>query len=140
MSKSLSYLCVAPNAELPNAVIRAPFRAVVIVEATVTPEWRAKASDWLVSAGCLYMMAWGAECSLWDDSVDWANIEQKSLGEIPEDRFVMTTWHEDEMLNEVFWQSKNCAFHSSIDIDNTLLLHISTQCSKEAMLRVYAEA
>jgi hypothetical protein len=140
MSKSLSYLCVAPNAELPNAVITAPFRAVVIVEATVTPEWRAKASDWLVSAGCLYMMAWGAECSFWDDSVDWANIEQNSHGEIPEDRFVMTTWHEDEMLNEVFWQSKNCAFQSTIDIDNTLLLHISTQCTKEAMLRAYAEA
>jgi hypothetical protein len=22
------------------------------------------------------MMAWGKECSLWEDSVDWATIEQ----------------------------------------------------------------
>src|SRR3546814_2317896 len=54
----------------------APYRAVVIIEAPVTAEWRSLVSAWLVKSGCLYMMAWGPDCSLWDDSVDYARSEE----------------------------------------------------------------
>jgi hypothetical protein len=66
-----------------------PFRAVVVVEEPVSAEWRAVASRWLVDADCLYMMAWGHECSLWDDSVDFANLEVFNFGEVPDRNFVM---------------------------------------------------
>jgi hypothetical protein len=42
------------------------------------------------------MMAWGRECSSWDDSVDWANIDKFGDSPIPDDECVVTTWHEDE--------------------------------------------
>lgn len=69
------YFHVQPGAALRNIGYLAPFRAVVIIEREVSVEWRTDVSNWLVHSGCLYMMAWGQDCSLWDDSVDWANMD-----------------------------------------------------------------
>jgi hypothetical protein len=70
------------------------------------------------------MLAWGVECSSWDDSVDLANLEAYDFGEIPEESDVMTTWHDDEPLREVFWFAKNSAEHPTVGIENTLILHL----------------
>ena len=65
-----------------------PFKAIVVIEDRPTPEWETQASKWLVDSGCLYMMAWGEDCSSWDDSVDWANLETFDFGDIPDDEDV----------------------------------------------------
>ena len=134
------YLHLPHEAVLPDISALAPFRAVIIVESPVCPPWQAAVSEWLVRSGCLYAMAWGPGCSSWDDSVDVANIEEFEFKEIPEDKFVMTTWHDDEPLREVFWFCKNIAFHPSIELKNTLLLHIGPQGKEHELLEVYAEA
>ena len=123
----MRYLHLISDANLPSVADLAPFKAVVIVEDSVSPEWQGAVSDWLVESGCLYMMAWGKNCSTWDDSVDHSNMEAYDYGEIAEDRFVMTTWHSDEPLKEVFWFSKHSAIHPSVELKNTLLLHISKE-------------
>ena len=76
---------------------------MVILEGDYGADWQDEVSRWLVDSGCLYMMAWGPRCSSWDDSVDWANIGSFGDEEIPDAAFVMTTWHDDEPLDEVFW-------------------------------------
>ena len=86
------------------------------------------------------MMAWGKECSTWDDFVDLANLEEFNFEEIPEEKFVYTTWHESESLREVFWFAKNCAFHPIIIMQNTLILHISSKNKKTELLLDYARA
>ena len=134
------YLQIKAESELPDISAFSPFRAVIVIDEIVTLEWQTQASTWLVKSGCLYMMAWGKECSTWDDSVDIANLEQFNYGEIPEDKFVMTTWHEDESLGEVFWFAKNNAFHPIVVIQNTLLLHISSKNKKAELLLEYARA
>lgn len=85
-------------------------------------------------------MAWGRECSSWDDSVDFANLEEFSYGEIPDDAFVMTTWHESEPLEEVFWFAKNSAFHPSIELDNTLILHLGENDKGEEFKKQFKNA
>jgi hypothetical protein len=135
-----SYLHLAPEGELSDIAHLAPFRAVVIVDAAVTDEWRSRVSDWLVASGCSYMMAYGRSCSAWDDSVDEANCERFDFAEIPAERFVMTTWHEDESLEEVFWFCKNSARHPAIEIPRTLLLHIAARSEEASILRAYREA
>jgi hypothetical protein len=137
---SLSYLQVKAGTELPEISWLRLFRTVVVVEENVTPEWQAKVSLWLVDAGCLYMMAWGLACSTWDDSVDFANIEKYKFGEIPENEFVMTTWHENEALGEVFWYSKNNATSPTLEIENSLILHISNLNKEEEFLSKYESA
>lgn len=84
----------------------APFKAVVVIDAEVTPEWRGQVSDWLVRCGCRYIMAWGKDCSAWDSSVDEANLMKFDYEEIPEDDVVMTTWHAEEPFEEAFWFSQ----------------------------------
>ena len=101
MSDAITYLRLEPESTLPE-ITNEPTRTVVIVAAKVSPEWQASVSDWLVRSGCLYMMAWGIACSSWDDSVDWANIDEYDGAPIPGDAFVMTTWHADEPLEEAF--------------------------------------
>ena len=134
----VKYLQIQPDSTLPNISSLKPFRAVVIIEESVTPEWQSKVSDWLVKSGCLYMMAWGNNSSTWDDSVDHANIELFNYEEIPLDQFVMTTWHEKESLKEVFYFSKHSASHSIVKISNTLLLHVAKHGKEQEFLAEYA--
>ena len=119
-----------------------PFRAVVVLEESVSPEWRATISNWLVDADCLYMMSWGLECSLWNDSVDWANLKRFDYGEIPDRHFIMTTSHEHEQLEEVFWFAKNLAraADSSVEITETLILHVSHIDREPVYAKFYAAA
>jgi hypothetical protein len=133
------YLRVPPDGELPS-LAPCPTRVVVIAETKCWAGWQAEVSAWLVRLGCLYMMAWGPECSSWDDSVDVANLEEFEYKDIPEDRFVMTTWHSDEPLGEVFWFSKNCATHPTVVLQRTVLFHISNQDRGLEFLNLYAEA
>lgn len=118
-----------------------PFAAVVVIDMTVNSEWRQTVSEWLVDQGCLYMMAHGDECSLWDDSVDIANLEafDWNFDDIPEDKHVTTTWHENESLEEVFFFAKNCALPFSPLIKKIFILDI-TQNSREASMLLRYEA
>ena len=44
----------------------------------------------------------GHECSIWDDALDWSYLEFCNY-DLPEDDDynLMTTWHEDQTLDEV---------------------------------------
>ena len=136
----MRYLQLRPDSKPPNISNFCPFRTVVVIEEAITPEWQSQVSSWLVASGCLYMMAWGKNCSSWDDSVDFANLEAFNYEDIPEDKFVVTTWHENEPLKEVYWFSKNNAFHPTVEIHNTLILHVSRSNKEKKLFAAYASA
>ncbi len=136
----VQYLQLTPVMSLPDISGMKPYLAIIVIEQHVDPAWREAVSKWLVRSGCIYMMAWGTDCSEWDTSVDLANIEQFNFGEIPEDELVMTSWHENETLKDVFWQSKNSAEHACVEFSNTLILHISQQNKEQEYLALYSNA
>ena len=135
------YIHLKPTSSPHDVVMEGPFAAVVVIDMTVNSEWRQTVSEWLVDQGCLYMMAHGDECSLWDDSVDIANLEafDWNFDDIPEDKHVTTTWHENESLEEVFFFAKNCALPFSPLIKKIFILDI-TQNSREASMLLRYEA
>ncbi len=137
---TIRYFQTPAGSVLPDISALRPFRSVIVVEDEVSPQWQSSVSTWLVKSGGLYMMAWGQNCSSWDDSVDIANLEQFNFGEIPEDKFVMTTWHENEPLEQVFWFAKNSAVHPHIDLPNTVILHISRNARDEELLAKFTDA
>ena len=100
----------------------ASFKCLILIEREVADGHRNEVSKTLVNAGCLFAMAWGFECSEWDDSVDWAFLEHYNFGEYPEEKFVMTTWHDDDTLEETVTFAKHCAQYSDVQLDNTLVL------------------
>ena len=77
------------------------YKCLILIERPVPEARRDEVSRLLVESGCLYVMVWGLDCSLWDDSIDCANIQQFEYREIPDAQFVMTTWHEGETIQEV---------------------------------------
>ncbi|MGC1497549.1 MAG: hypothetical protein WA790_17230 [Sulfitobacter sp.] len=98
------------------------FKCLILIERDVNDSYRNDVSDTLVKNGCLYMMAWGLDCSLWDDSVDWAFLALYEYGAYPEDQFVMTTWHENDTLQEMLEFAKVCSDHSDVDLQDILVL------------------
>lgn len=133
------YIHLNPGDDLPS-VPTEPFKAVVIIDLPVTSEWRNLVSTWLVESGCRYMMAWGRESTLWDDSVDWANLEQLDYGDIPDDRFVMTSWHDKEPLSEVLWFAANAASHPDLELKRVILIHIAKQSEQGRILQAFYDA
>jgi len=140
MSDFPIYLHITPEGTLPDIDNLSPFRAVVIIDSSVTSEWRVKVSDWLVRSGCLYMVAWGLDCTTWDDSVDFANLHQFNYGDIPIDQDVLTTWHASEPLSGAFHFCKHHAMHPVVDLQNTVLLHIATQRDSSRIIQGFVAA
>jgi hypothetical protein len=134
------YLHLAPNVPLPSTSATAPFAAVVLAERAVSPEWRDQVSRWLVGHGCLYAMTWGVDCEAWHDSFDWANIDSSGSGDIPEAKLVMTTWHDQERREEVFWFAQYAALHPAVTLEWTILLDVRSKAREEALLAEFAHA
>ena len=134
------YVHMHPGDTPPSLDDAAPFKVVVVIDADVTPEWQGQVSDWLVRSGCRYMMAWGRDCHAWDSSVDEANLVMFDYGAIPEDDYVMTTWHPDEPLEEIFWFSQFCAMHPSLQLEKTYIVDISPEGREATMLQTFAAA
>jgi hypothetical protein len=136
----MEYLRLQPEESLPEWPFVRPFQAVVVIDETVSPEWQEKVSEWLVEAGCLYMMAWGINCSSWDDSVDMAAMKKFDFKEIPEKDFVMSTWHENEPIEEAFFYSKSSAIHPVEGVLEPIIIHISAVDKRKALFTRYENA
>jgi hypothetical protein len=123
----MEYIFLKPNQSLQKMETLSPFKAVVVVEEMVDKFWQAEVSNWLVASGCFYMMAWGVECSSWDDSVDWASLDANDYQAVSEDKFVVTTWHEDDSIEDVFWYAKFTDSHNVYELSNLVVIHIAQE-------------
>ena len=84
------YIQLKKNDSFPNLESYRPYKCVLVIEDEISNDQQNLISHFLVSTGCMYMMAWGLNCSSWDDSVDEANMQMNSYNEIPEEKFVIT--------------------------------------------------
>lgn len=142
MTSEPVYLRISEQTELPAIDHFRPFRAIVVLDGEYGGKWQNMVSNWLVYSGCLYMMAWGPDCSSWDDSVDFAIIEKHLPNEVPDEAFVMTTWHDKETLEEVFWYAQFGAALSYADaaIEHTLIVHVGRVDREAEFLALYQES
>lgn len=112
----------------------------MIAELATSQSWRNEIASWLVRSGCLYFIAWGLECEAWHDTVDWTVLEEFNFGNIPDDKFVMTTWHENEPLTEALWFAGHSASHPDIELHETVIVHIALEEQRAATLQRYGES
>lgn len=137
---NVSYLHLPAGQSPPPIEGETPYKAVVVLRQTTPADWQSQVSDWLVATGCLYMMAWGADASSWDDSLDCANLARFDYADIPDDKFVMTTWHDDEPLSETFWFAGNAASHPALELSHVVIIDVSPIAREREMLAAYSEA
>ena len=116
------------------------FKCLILIERDVSGDYRDEVSKALVEAGCLHTLAWGIDCSAWDDSVDWAFLEFHDVNDCPEDQFVMTTWHTDETLEEIVEFAKHCTEYSDVRLDDILILDFADQERGEFIEKLYLAA
>lgn len=140
MTTLCTYLHIMPEARLPHFAATTPFKAIVIIETEVSADWQYKLCRDLIDAHCLYALAWGTCCSSWDDAFDWANLEKFDFGEIPEQEFVITTWHENDTLFELFEFAKNAAKHPARELSKVLIVDIRTNSREMELLALYDSA
>ena len=142
MTTTAHYLQLRPEGVLPDISHLAPFKAVVVLNTSYSSDWQDEVSKWLVTSGCLYMMAWGPACTTWDDSVDYANMFEHSDYGIPDAKFVMTTWHENDSLEEVFWYAQfNANFsYNDLELINALIVDISSDDRQSEMISLFYQA
>ncbi len=72
---------------------------------------RAQLEDWMrptVEAGLAYFCAWGSRCEAVHDAVDRCDMARLE-GALRPDNIVMTTWHQNESLDDAFWFFVHCA-------------------------------
>ena len=72
--------------------------------------------------------------------MDIANLESFGFGKIAEDKFVITSWHAEEELAQVFWFSRNCASHPAVALERTVILHISDEERENEFIAMYQGA
>jgi hypothetical protein len=138
--KILTYLQLPPGGEPPNIEHLSPFRAILLAEEEADELWQAEISRWLVASGCRYLMAWGKDCEAWHDMVDDAALEAFDYEDVPDEHAVISTWHEDEDREEVFWFAKHCASHPVHSFMTTVILDIALASRKEEIEQAYADA
>lgn len=135
----IDYLRLKSGDPMPKRVFPQRHKTLLIIEDAVDREWQHALSSWIAMSGCLYFLAWGEGCSSWDDSVDIALLEIYDFGDIPEDNLIMTTWHDDEPLEEVFWFAKYLARHSTGELEDILFLHIGAEDRKAEFVKLYCD-
>lgn len=133
------YIHLFPGSALPDLAGIAPFKAVLVAECEVAPEWRFRVCDWLVRSGCLYAVAWGVKCEAWHDDVDFAHIAMFNYEPAPDDKFVMTSWHAGEPLSEAFWFCEMCALHPTIQLE-PWIVHIASESRESETIAAYRAA
>jgi hypothetical protein len=139
LSKPVHYLHLHADSELPELQLP-PFLAIVLVEDEVAESWMWDVSRWLVASSCRYALAWGRDCEAWHDAIDDASLEAFDYEDVPADRVVMTTWHEDEDIEDVFWFARHRASHPDVPLSATLILHIAPAARKDELEARYADA
>lgn len=136
------YLHVPPEGGLPPWTGHRPFNAVVVASCAVTDGWQDQVSHWLVKSGSLYMMAWGVNCSIWDDAVDHAVRKFYEHSDVPDAGFVMTTWHTDDPLEEVLWYALFCGNtgYAGQPLELTLIIDISSVERSSELLGLFEQS
>lgn len=71
---------------------------LVLGDDDVSPDDQWRLSEMFVRSGCRYAVCFGPTSTTWDDSIDMVGVMDE-VGGHPSP-FVMTTWHEDESIEE----------------------------------------
>jgi hypothetical protein len=137
---AIRYLHLGPDDALPVLEGLRQFKAIIVVEADVHETMMWDVSRWLIEAGCAYALAWGKDSEAWREALEDASLEAVNYEEVADPQRVLTTSHEDEDLDEVFWFAQHRATHPAHELNDTLLLHIADAPRREELEAQYRDA
>ena len=85
---------------------------LVITSPLVSVGQRDRITSDIISSRCQYALTFGHDCEVWHDLIDEICVGDGA----PKDRFLMTTWHDDEPIEDVidflWWNTSYEEFES----------------------------
>lgn len=139
LNQSIKYFHLSPDADLPTLEGLRQFKTILVADVEVQETTMWDVSRWLIESGCLYALTWGIDCEAWHEALDDAYLEAINYEDVPAAQALISTWHEDEDLEEVFWFAKHRAAHPA-DLQETLILHIADTQRREELEAQYRDA
>ena len=98
-----------------------PFVVFTALDATrFTDDQLVEFTGKLIAQGCVYSCSWGPDCSRVHDCFDTADLERVNW--LADDSIVMSTWHEDESLDEALWFAVFAAYNDDAETDAVLAI------------------
>lgn len=105
---------------------------LVIASPWVSEVQRDRITSDIVSSPCQYALTFGHDCKVWHDVIDETCVG----GGAPEDRFLMTTWHDDEPIEDVihflWWNT----FYEDFESERLAVVIIGVDFELESAIRV----
>ena len=114
MERELYLLAIPEITAFPPAFTFASphFAALLVADSTrVADEALAGVAQTLLRAGCSYFCAWGPDCSRAHDIFDLQCLDA--------DPVIMTTWHDNEPLDEALWFFVRLSYPDDAYFDTT---------------------
>lgn len=137
---NVKYLQLSSGDALPVIDHLSPFMAIVLVEEDVEEMWQWEVCRWLVASGCRFMLAWGRDAAGWSEAVDDAASEAHDYEDVADELSVMTTAHDDDEMEEVFWYAKRRAVHRALTLGTTMIIHIADDSREEDVRALYGQS
>ena len=88
---------------------------------------RYKISNDLIEANCRFAVCAGSDCSNRDDSIDMAYISSDENYDPPDETMVMTSWHDNETVNDIMFFGLNITNFDYHDFKKYVVLFIGTK-------------
>lgn len=124
-----------PTEGLPALPSGNPFRAIVVSELHSEAARQSAIFLWLAASGCRFMMAWGQKASSWDDCMDRAALKRRDyVVDAESEDFIMTSWHDGEPLSEVFGLAESHANHSTLKLQDLLVLDLASRANQDEVM------
>jgi hypothetical protein len=139
LDKKLTYLHLAPATSLPPLDFP-PFLAILVVEETVDEMWRFEVCRHLAASNCRYVLAWGSDCEAWREAAEDAFLEAVDYEDVAPERTLLTTAHDDEDVEEVFWFARHRAAHPGLSLDTHVILHVANAPDRERLAEAWRDA
>lgn len=140
LKKSYQYIRLDEQSFLPALNNPDQWGAIIVADLPFSVERRVAVARWLYRENCRWMAAWGVECSKWDDALDDAEIEQWPDG-APENQTIVTTWHDVEGLDEVFWFiGTQASTFDDQDFSHFVIVHLSSSDKSDELTQRFEAA
>ncbi len=100
-----------------------PYPCLIWANEETSSDFKVELVSKLIEMDCRYIVAAGKECGQWHDAGDVASLESDESYAPPDERFVMTSWHQDETPDEVaFFFALNTSFNDHYFQDFLIVL------------------
>lgn len=137
-NKNISTVTLKRPFDVSSINVQTPYACLVYSTEDVTKEEMEKISSWILSSGCRYAVCAGMDCSEWHDAIDWAYIASDPNYSPPESRFIMTSWHTNDTLEEIVWFWLTLTNYDDNIFENYLLLIVGEEEGLEERIKKVA--